>query len=147
MFRKRNRLESYTYDATGYYFVTVCTRDKEKLFWENNAPCRVPVLSEDGRCVEKYLRKIESVYPCVLVDKYVIMPNHIHMILHLTAEGGANVSTIMQNFKRAVTMALGKSVWQRNFHDHVIRGERDYRKIWTYIDGNPQKWSEDCYFE
>ena len=147
MIRKRNRLESYTYDAHGFYFITVCTWSKEKLFWENNEPCRVPVLSEYGRCVEKYLCKIASVYPSVSVDKYAIMPNHIHMILHLTAEHGANVSTVIQNFKRAVTMELGKSVWQRNFYDHVIRGERDYRKIWTYIDGNPQKWSEDCYFE
>ena len=82
MIRKRNQLESYTYDAHGFYFITVCTWSKEKLFWENNEPCRVPVLSEYGRCVEKYLCKIASVYPSVSVDKYAIMPNHIHMILH-----------------------------------------------------------------
>lgn len=40
-----------------------------------------------------------------------------------------------------------KRLWQRSFYDHIIRSEADYLRIWDYIDTNPAKWAEDCYYE
>ena len=53
---------------------------------------------------------------------------------------------IIGNFKSYTTHKNGKTLWQRSFHDHIIRDERDYQKIWNYIDSNPYKWNEDCFF-
>jgi REP element-mobilizing transposase RayT len=82
------------------------------------------------------------------VDKYVVMPNHVHLILVISdsLEKAPSVSRVVQQFKRAVSIHLGKSVWQEGFYDHVIRGDADYREIWTYIDNNPVKWARDKYY-
>ena len=50
------------------------------------------------------------------------------------------------SMKRAAAKRAGIPLWQKSFHDHVIRGEADYRRIWNYIDANPRKWREDCYY-
>ena len=49
--------------------------------------------------------------------------------------------------KEAVTKSVGFPIWQKSYHDHIIRDEADYRRIWEYIDNNPAKWREDCYYE
>ncbi|MBO5496625.1 MAG: hypothetical protein J5967_04410, partial [Oscillospiraceae bacterium] len=56
---------------------------------------------------------------------------------------GANVISAL---KRLVNREAGTNIWQRSYYDHVIRGEADYREIWTYIDTNPARWAEDCYY-
>jgi len=57
------------------------------------------------------------------------------------------ISTVVQQFKGVITKRIGQSVWQKLFHDHVIRDQRDYDKIWQYIDNNPLRWKEDCFYE
>ncbi|MBE7012486.1 MAG: hypothetical protein E7416_00190 [Ruminococcaceae bacterium] len=79
------------------------------------------------------------------------MPNHIHLIIFLYGTMRAssptkNIETIIRSFKTMVTKEIGNSIWQRSFHDHIIRGEKDYRKIWEYIDTNPLKWELDCFY-
>ena len=56
------------------------------------------------------------------------------------------LSTVIGSMKRAAARRAGIPLWQKSFHDHVIRGEADYRRIWNYIDANPRKWREDCYY-
>ena len=56
------------------------------------------------------------------------------------------VSQIVNQLKGAVTKAVGCSVWQKAFYDHIIRNKDDYVKIWNYIDNNPQKWTKDKYY-
>ena len=56
------------------------------------------------------------------------------------------ISTVIQQLKGVVTKQIGHPVWQKLFHDHVIRGEMDYLKIWEYIDNNPTRWEEDCFY-
>ena len=56
------------------------------------------------------------------------------------------ISIIVQQLKGVITKQIGQSVWQKLFHDHVIRSEADYLKIWEYIDNNPIKWEEDCFY-
>ena len=56
------------------------------------------------------------------------------------------VSSLVQQFKGVVTKQIGVSIWQKLFHDHIIRNDRDYARIWTYIDNNPMRWEEDCFY-
>lgn len=80
------------------------------------------------------------------------MPNHVHMILRVTRNGAdgrfiatTNISVVIQQLKRQVSKAVGFSVWQKSFHDHVIRGEQDYLQIAEYIENNPARWLEGRY--
>ena len=87
----------------------------------------------------------------ISVDCYVIMPNHVHMILFIdrSTEQGVSAPTlshVVQQMKGHVTKCIGKAVWQSRFYDHVIRNVQDYREIWTYIENNPAKWLEDRYY-
>jgi len=91
----------------------------------------------------------------VTVDKYVIMPNHIHLILKVHNNAGcrqapsptnATIPKFMSLFKRYCNREIGYNIFQRSFHDHIIRDYTDYLKIWEYIDTNPAKWQEDCFY-
>ena len=97
------------------------------------------------------LLQISTHYPGVAVDKYVVMPNHIHLILTLPCNDGRalrapTVSRIIRAWKETVTKTLGAPIWQKTFYDHVIRDENDYLRIWDYIDTNPLRWAEDEYY-
>ena len=152
--RKPNRLPNYDYSQAGYYFITLCTKDKQPLFWQPSVGATYgrPLHSDLGRIAEDTLSRLDAVYPYVRVDKWVVMPNHIHLILVLGADADGRtqvdptVSRVMKQFKGAVSKRAGIPLWQKSFHDHVIRGEADYRRIWNYIDANPRKWREDCYY-
>ena len=78
------------------------------------------------------------------------MPNHIHLIISVQTGGHGDpplqIYDVIGNFKSFTTYKYGQALWQRFFHDHVIREENDYLKIWNYIDTNPQKWREDCFY-
>ena len=58
-----------------------------------------------------------------------------------------SIPKIVQHLKGVVTKRLGHSIWQKSFHDHIIRNEREYRMIWEYIDTNPLRWTEDCFYQ
>ena len=147
--REQNRLKCFDYRNPGYYFITICTRDKEKLFWEHSNSEK-PKLSCIGIIVEQSICRIPEVYSIIHLDKYVIMPNHVHFILNLEGyyenPDGPSISTIVGQTKRVASKAAKRELWQRSFHDHIIRGENDYQKIWQYIDDNPRKWEEDCVY-
>lgn len=154
--RKANRLKEYDYSTPGAYFVTICTKDRKNLFWKHvGASIARPediTLSVQGEVVDKAVRNIPVYYPVISVDRYVIMPNHIHLLLQIHTDGDGNamqassVSIVVQQMKGYVTKELGYPIWQKLFHDHVIRNEEDYCKIWNYIVGNPMKWTEDCFY-
>lgn len=160
--RKPARLSGYDYSAPGHYFITVCALDHRHLFWEHTPDLAVGadiirpapyVLSKVGLIVEQTLLDMPNHYPNVKLGPYVIMPNHIHMIIELTATGRMisaptkSIPTIVGQFKRAASKHAGRPLWQKGYHDHIIRNEADYRRIWQYIDTNPAKWREDCYHE
>ena len=119
-------------------------------------------LSPIGQLVEKYILSTNNI-PEITVDTYVIMPNHIHLLLSVSHENGTSKAPsptptppptranqllphAIATFKRFVNRDVGYNVFQRSFHDHVVRGEQDYRDIWHYIEHNPQQWQEDCFF-
>jgi len=110
-------------------------------------------LSDYGNIVEIELKKIASHYTNVQIDKYVIMPNHVHMIIVVDgvktgwASPSPTLGNIVGGFKSGVSKRIGFSPWQRSFHDHIIRSQEDYAKIWQYIDENPIRWEEDCFYD
>ena len=84
-----------------------------------------------------------------MISKYVIMPNHIHLIVELNVSGGRGnppLQNIIGQLKSYTTNKYGNHLWQRSFHDHIIRDRYDYDKIWEYIDTNVLKWEWDCFY-
>lgn len=154
--RRPNRIPNYDYSTPGAYFITICTKDKKCIFGENvgatiGRPPK-PMLSRCGRIVDAAIRSIPAYYPAITLDHYVVMPNHIHLLLQINTDADGQpmvaptISTVIQQLKGVVTKQIGHPVWQKLFHDHVIRGEMDYLKIWEYIDNNPTRWEEDCFY-
>jgi len=152
--RKNIRLKGYDYSNAGYYFVTICVKDGHELLW-NETPVGAHIvrpLSDIGMVTKKSIENITEIYSNVIVDKYTIMPNHVHMILRIENGGRtmcaptSHVSNMIKQCKEYVTKQIGFSIWQRSYHDHIIRDKAEYQKIWKYIDQNPTRWTEDCYY-
>lgn len=164
--RKGNRLTDYDYSRNGAYFITICTQGRQQILWESDTfteddnvgasiarPQRAPTLSKTGKVVEQCIWEIPAHYPHISVEKYAVMPNHIHLLLLIQREQDGRpmvaptVSTVMQQFKGIVSKQLSRSIWQKSFHDHIVRTEHGYAQIWQYIDTNPQLWHKDCFYE
>ena len=153
--RKPNRLMDYDYSHNGAYFVTICARDRENLFGTvivgATAPGRPFIsLNELGRCVDETIINAHNKGNSdIKIDKHIIMPNHVHLIIVICAETGdrgrSPLQFVVRNIKSYVSKWAGFAVWQRSFHDHIIRNEEEYQKIWEYIDTNPFNWEIDKY--
>ena len=148
--RKQIRIKDYKYSTPGAYFITVCTVNREKIFWsdrrgELRSPVNVP-LSDIGEIVANEIRKLNTVYDAVRVDKHCIMPDHIHLILSInTSENGRTqfaptISQVIKQFKGSITKQVGRPIWQKSFYDHCIRNRQDYNELWEYIENNPLKY-------
>mgnify|MGYP000918752908 FL=1 len=150
--RKNIRIKDYDYSQNGYYFITICTKDRENLFWEEESIFNLGigdlVLTNIGEIIKRGINDINNHYKNVKVHKYVIMPNHIHLILVLEGEmpKSPSVPRVIQQLKGIITKEVGFSIWQRSFYDQIIRNEKQYEEIWNYIDTNPLKWNEDKYY-
>ena len=155
--RKSIRLKDYDYSSNGMYFITICTKNKEHIFGNIVGATigRPPetTLSQCGQITKQAIENIHTHYPTVSVEKYVIMPNHIHLLLLIDNynENGRpmvapTISTVIQQMKGYISKQIGFSPWQKLFHDHIIRNEKDFEKIWEYIDTNPLKWESDCFY-
>ena len=155
--RKPNRLKQYDYSSHGAYFVTICTEGKKKILCDIVGD-GFPVPKQSGRIATEWIEKIPEKYPNVSIVNYVAMPNHIHILLMLDRTGGTgNPSPTLDNiigwYKYNVTKQInetmgtpGNRVFQRSYHDHVIRNERDYQEIWQYIEDNPTRWLQDRFY-
>lgn len=149
--RKKIRLSGYDYSMPGAYFVTVCTADRKALFWANvGADTIRPIdveLSAIGEIVDCAIKNIPVYYPHISVDKYCIMPDHIHLLLAINADidgrmiSAPTVSTVIGQLKRFASKQAGFSLWQKSFTDEIIRNEQHYLTVWQYIDNNPLKYS------
>ena len=151
--RKQNRLTDYDYSAPNAYFITICTDKRKNLFWTDvgaiiDRPKNTPLTSL-GTIVRRSVEVIPHYYPAVSVDHYVIMPNHVHLLLQIHSDSNGRsmiaptISTVVRLMKGAVSKQAGFPIWQKGFYDHVIRNDKDYQEIWNYIEGNPNKWAED----
>lgn len=151
--RKNIRLNDYNYSSNGAYFITICTKNKENLLWKNvGANCVRPLeqlpLSKIGIVIENEIYKLNTVYENIKVDKYQIMPNHIHLIIFIYEDSNGRtqfaptISRIIKQFKGSITKQIEFSIWQKSFYDRIIRNEKEYQSVWNYIHNNPLKYLE-----
>ena len=164
--RKNIRLKDYDYSQNGAYFITICTQDRLKIFGEvfvgaGLVPARVK-LNNAGKMIERVYLETMSSFNDVIFNNYAIMPNHFHCIISIqraeTSSAPTSVNNIVQVFKSKTTVdyingvklglypPFNKRLWQRNYYDCIIRNEEEYRAMWQYIDENPARWTEDCYY-
>ena len=155
--RKQNRLVDYDYSQPGAYFITVCTKDHKcclsTIVGGDAHIAPYAKLTPMGMVVEKYLQSIPG------VGEYVIMPNHVHMILRISAHNAVqgpmwasaptdvSIPSLIRSWKTLVSKELGKSIWQRSYYDHIIRDEMDYIIKAKYIAENPSKWQKGVYID
>ena len=153
--RKSLRLKDYDYSQNGAYFITICTKDRKPLFGAVGAD------SISAQIISNAFEQIIAQYPCVSCPIYVVMPNHFHAILTIDRadmESAPTISIVVQGFKRLSTIEyikavkdgllppFDKQIWQRTFHDHIIRNENDYLEIAEYIQNNPLRWQLDRFY-
>lgn len=189
--RKKLRLTGYDYARAGFYFITICVKNKQNVLWNHEVsykpgdaetaledvgaaahsrPVPNSQLTLTGQMVLRYLQNIGVVYDNVELDCFVIMPNHIHVIIvlrdHLsmqqrgqpraavgsrpyekqTACKPVTLSKIINSFKTLTSKKYGRPLWQRSYYERVIRDEDELRSIRQYILDNPLRWQEDEYF-
>ena len=142
--RKNPRMVGYDYATPGYYFITICTHQKKCLFWTEHR------LNQLGRLVYDTVMQIPVHFPKNRVDSFVVMPNHLHMIL-VVEPGGVDTSVVVGSMKAYVTRQARRSfpglrLWQTSYHDHGIRNRKQYETILRYIDTNPMRWDKDCFY-
>lgn len=167
--RKRNRLKNFDYSGSGYYFVTICTKNREEYF--GNVINGKMVLNEYGKIVKEYWLDLPNHYTNCELDEFLVMPNHVHCVIVIRNVGAIfkspqimnkhnktgeinfaptkkpTLSQIIKWFKSASTIKIRKHhrlfQWQRSFYDHIIRNEYELNIIRLYIKINPSKWHED----
>ncbi len=158
--RRSIRLWKYDYGQPGSYFVTFCTHNRECLLStiENDSV----VLKSIGKIVDEEIHRTVSIRESVEMDAYVIMPNHVHLLISITqnesleTQSGTfyrqscSIPSIVAALKAAVTrrafkegLILSKDIWQRNYFEHVIRDDDDAERVHNYIRLNPSLWNED----
>ncbi len=151
--RKPLRYAPHDYSG-GMYFVTVCTQNKAHHFGEINGD--VMHHSPIGRFLEHEIESLPSHYTYAEIPLWVVMPNHIHMVVcikdsdtHNFPQKRTALSIIVAALKRSVTLFARRHAfpfaWQRSFHDHIIRDTRDGNHISDYITHNVARWAADRY--
>jgi len=164
--RKNIRLQGYDYSKDGHYFVTVCVKNKHELLGHivgSGFHARPSIaLTDLGIEVQKSIEYICANTKGIDIPQYVIMPNHVHMIIILnTAErneegtvghGSPTLQAVVGRIKSYTAKKWSEmcntkydTFWQPRFYDHIIRGESEYNRIRQYINENPANWHEDEY--
>ena len=158
--RRSIRIKGYDYSKEGLYFITICTQNRRNILSKiKNEKCRgkAPSLPNNtliGNVIEKTIKYINAKYYNIDIEKYIIMPNHIHIIINIKGKDGAlPLQDIIRIFKTYTTMKYYKiynvkevKLWQRNYYEHVIRNEKEYWQICEYIENNPLNWNKDVYY-
>ncbi|MDD4203125.1 MAG: hypothetical protein PHQ52_06630 [Candidatus Omnitrophica bacterium] len=161
--RRSIRVKEFDYSQEGLYAVTICTQNKHHIFGEiDNGEM---ILNKYGKIAKKHWTSIPNRYPNVKLDKYIIMPNHVHLIVEIKPLVGAIHELPLPQKRRNMLLPKligyykmnsskqinqikktpGYRLWQRNYYEHIIRNEKDLSYIRYYIDNNPSNWEKDHY--
>ena len=161
--RKSPRLNGFDYNSEYAYFVTICTQDRKCLLSHivgtGVLTCPSVELTDYGKIAQKTIQEMDDFYDHISVDTFVIMPNHVHLLVRITQVGENDesgqvrtpvptnkvsaLSSFVASFKRLCTRQYGHSIWQARYYDHIIRDGRDYQAHLRYIDENPLRWELD----
>ncbi len=158
--RQSSRLPGYDYGSDGWYFVTICTKDKRCIF--GNISDDQVLLIPVGRIVSEEWVRSAAIRTEIRLDEFVIMPNHFHAIVQIDGSGpeqeqrtrlarpSRSLSSLIAQFEAAVTTRArtmlnspGGVIWQRGFFDRIVRDERELDAARDYIRANPVNWSTD----
>ena len=160
--RRSIRLKNYNYAERGAYFLTICTKHKQRLF--GNIKQDKICLNQLGKIAFSCWQEIPQHFPYVNLDVFVIMPNHVHGILWITKSVNdkfnprkfgkmtkGSISNVVRSYKAIVTKKINQIcqqqgtslIWQRNFYEHIIRDEKALNNIREYIVNNPLNWHND----
>lgn len=157
--RKSLRLPGYDYSQGGTYFITICTHSREYLFGEiQNGEMK---LNELGNIVHDIWKSLPQHHP-VELDAIQIMPNHVHFILLISSVGrgiarnaptfggvtSGSLPCVIRSFKSECSKQIhylfpNVHIWQRNYHEHIVRDDGDLNRIREYIIDNPVNWEND----
>lgn len=121
---KNIRLKNYDYGSSGYYFITIVSKLRKNIFVDKKG------------LIERELLNLTEQINGLNIDYFVIMPNHIHLILILE-ESGLKLGEIIRRFKAKISYSTGENIWQPNYYEHVIRNDKALNKIREYIITNP----------
>ena len=163
--RKPTRLKEYDYSQNGAYFITICTHNRKCILSNivgaiHESPENK--LTQYGKFAEQIIEILPNRFN-VSIPKYVIMPNHIHLIIEIYNDSEKRairesplqyhrsvidkmIGFLKMNVSKKIHNTYSGKIWQRSYHDHIIRGEKDYQKIWEYIDTNVIRWEKDCFY-
>jgi len=158
--RKTMRLVGYDYNTPGAYFLTICTKNKKcilsRIVGSGRLGSPKTELLPYGKIAEKYILQLNDFYDDLSIESYVIMPNHIHILLCLSEQGpsrtpvptvqNSKVSQFVSTFKRFCNKEFGNNIWQARSYDHIIRDQEDFDKHIKYIYENPYGWQKDELF-
>lgn len=161
-----NRMKGWDYGSPGYYFITICTKDR--IPWFGQVKGDQIIFTKIGKIAVEYLEKIPEIRVRVNLDAWVVMPNHVHAIIVID-EGPMTVEipwwgistksnwktgalgTMVNQYKAACTRRIHQVIdenfaWQSGYYDHIVRNENSLEAIRLYIISNPTKWAEDEYY-
>ena len=173
--RKTPRWQTFDYNNSGVYFITICTQNRRCLLSHivgtGVLDCPKIELTKYGKIADKYINQLNDFYDHISIESYVIMPNHIHLLLYIKECGqsgtpvptsaekfcgqsgtpvpmnllraNSTFSKIVSTFKRFCNKEYGKNIWQARVNDHVIRNREDYQEHLRYIYENPIRWYYD----
>ena len=166
--RKSIRLKKYDYSQSGWYYITICTQDRECIL--GNIVNGKMVLNKQGNIIQNVWQSLPKHHP-VGLDVYQIMPNHLHGmmvitnfhhrrglihqtrdVIHQTRQFGQwmgminhapTLGHIIRYFKAKTSRLTNMKLWQRNYYEHIVRNETELEKIREYITLNPTMWDRD----
>ena len=162
--RKNIRLSNSALYDRGVFFLTICTLNRACILSEIEcsenlentyiAKRYLVKLSRCGEIVEKYISQLDNFFSDISVKSYVIMPNHVHILLSVKIQSGpsgtpvptiqnSTVSRFVSTLKRFCNKEIGENIWQRGSYDHIVRNRDDYNEILKYIRQNPANWYSD----
>jgi putative transposase len=164
--RKNTRLKGYNYSQPNLYFITICEKHRRNLFssilsldicsgevYEPKIPQNI--LTTIGKIIEETIKDMENIFGGIVIHEYIIMPNHVHFILELNGQSlfyklskkQATFPQIVGAFKsKSKTFCTKQNLdfeWQQNYHEHIIRTQKDLIFIQNYIINNPLSWALD----
>jgi putative transposase len=182
--RKSIRLKNYNYTQQGAYYITICASkrvcrggSRTSLDIHHNTFGHIKngkmILNDIGKIIHDSWLWLADQYAYVGLDKFIIMPNHMHGVILLMdtmgmvikvkgASRGAPTSRMLHKplgqligaFKTVSTKKInairntsGVRLWQRDFYEHVISDESDFSRIREYIINNPKNWENDKYYQ
>jgi REP element-mobilizing transposase RayT len=154
--RKELRIKDYDYSLSGFYFITICTQRRKKLF--GNIKDGEMIINNLGKAILDVWNSLPYRFPSISIDIFVVMPNHIHGIIIVGAQfiapescipgNSPKLGQVVRTFKAVSTYKVRKNLdpdfaWQRNYYEHVIRNEESLNRIREYIITNPLRWQMD----